>query len=293
METRSLTNTDKEIKQISAFLSLVFPNASHFSEAFIRWLYLENPAGKAIGCNAYDGGLLIGHYVTVPIAAKVFGKKTTGVLSLNTATHPNYGGKGIFTNLAHQVYEEAKHQGHEFVIGVANQNSSHGFVKKLGFQLVTPLDVRVGFGNIERPKAIEAVEQELDFERYWSKEHWNWRVQNPSGRYLYEKTKTDRAVWLAKTTVPTLRAVLSERDDEGGLHCGGLHCGRLSSLALMRPRVWLGTDPLINWKSGLWINLPMKLRPSPLNLIFRDLSGKDRTLQKSRVRFWTADFDAY
>ena len=33
------------------------------------------------------------------------------------------------------------------MIGVANANSTHGFLKKLGFYQVAPLEVKVGMGN--------------------------------------------------------------------------------------------------------------------------------------------------
>ena len=42
-----------------------------------------------------------------------------------------------------------------------------------------------------------------------------------------------------------------------------------------------------------FFNLPKKLRPSPLNLVFRDLTGENRYLKKEDVELSVLDFDAY
>jgi hypothetical protein len=44
---------------------------------------------------------------------------------------------------------------------------------------------------------------------------------------------------------------------------------------------------------GYHINIPMRFRPSPLNLIFRDLTDGRRILDAPKVRFRAIDFDAY
>jgi hypothetical protein len=45
------------------------------------------------------------------------------------------------------------------------------------------------------------------------------------------------------------------------------------------------------WRGKPWINIPMRFRPSPLNLIFKDLTGQGRTLDPGTVRFQALDFD--
>lgn len=92
-----------------------------------RWQYADNPVGKIVGFNAYMGNLLAAHYVTMPIYMNIEGEKTLGVLSLNTATHPEHRGKRLFTILAEKSYQYAAENGYKFVIGVANAQSTHGF----------------------------------------------------------------------------------------------------------------------------------------------------------------------
>ena len=45
------------------------------------------------------------------------------------------------------------------------------------------------------------------------------------------------------------------------------------------------------WTSSAYLNVPMRLRPSPLNMIFKDLSGAARKLDASKVRMEAIDFD--
>ena len=57
-------------------------------------------------------------------------------------------------------------------------------------------------------------------------------------------------------------------------------------------RSWIEFDPHLS-KSGVLAALPDRLKPSPLNSIFRDLTGKGRALDRASLRFTLLDFDAY
>ena len=87
-----------------------------------------------VGADAWDGERLAAHYVTCPMEAVVEGRVAKGLLSLNTATHPDYQGRGLFTTLAQAAYAQGAAAGYEFVVGVANANSTPGFLKRLEFQ---------------------------------------------------------------------------------------------------------------------------------------------------------------
>jgi GNAT superfamily N-acetyltransferase len=149
---------DYQIKQtaidsvsIASYLSLLgdaFGKLELFTKEYIQWQYADNPDGNIVGFNAYDGETLAAHYVTQPMQAVVRGVEMKGLLSLNTATHPQHQGKGLFVKLANQTYSYAAEQGYDFVIGVANQNSVHGFTKKMGFQLVGQLHALLGIGAL-------------------------------------------------------------------------------------------------------------------------------------------------
>ena len=73
-----------------------FPGVDKFSREYIDWLYSCNPDGKVVGFDARDGDRLAAHYVCIPARAQVGDEEVRVLLSLNTATHPDYQGKGLF-----------------------------------------------------------------------------------------------------------------------------------------------------------------------------------------------------
>jgi GNAT superfamily N-acetyltransferase len=281
-DLRAFTHTDEELGRAAALLAEVFPKAG-FTASFLRWQYLENPDGVAQGFNAWDGnGNLAGHYTTIPVRAKLFGAERSGLLSLNTATHPLHSGKGLFTALALDTYDAARSNGHQFVVGVANAASTHGFVSKLGFQLVGPLQAKIGVGT---PALGAALTQDMDFERIWSRDHLSWRIANPNGRYA-TFGECGKQVLTSRTGYPCVSAVLGEFATDV------LHS---ETLLRQKPRLrlYLGMYPEVSWKRSAYLDIPLRLRPSPLHLIFLDLTGQGRSLDASKVYFRCADFDAY
>ena len=60
-------------------------------------VYKLNPDGYAIGFNAWSGSTLVGQYACIPSRIQIQGSIARAMLSLNTATHPEYEGKGIFS----------------------------------------------------------------------------------------------------------------------------------------------------------------------------------------------------
>ena len=284
-DLRPVTTDDATIAKMTALLRAVFPNSSHFTEDVLRWQYRDNPSGEAVGFNAWLGDELAAHYVTIPLVSMVNGKEERGLLSLNTATHPAHQGKGLFTQLANATYARGAEQGFGFVIGVANANSTHGFTKKLGFQLVSPLRAMIGIG------ALPIVDRDaIQYEQKWNDASLAWRLGHPA----YEYTVAQMRHW--KLRPRGVRLVLSERKQFGCRYVlGALRdeavLDEVQSAFMPSRKVWIGLDPGMKWSGSLYLNIPMRFRPSPLNLIFKDLLGEGRTLDAARVRFQAMDFD--
>ncbi len=261
-----------KIQAYSELLSAVFYNTDKFTENFLTWQYVNNPHGKVVGFDAYSGDTLAGHYVTIPVSYHIGGKIRKGLLSLNTATHTEHRGKGLFTQLANRTYDEAKQQGYEFVIGVANQNSTHGFLKKLGFYLIAPLTVKTGIGSINFNKDLD-----YSAKPNWDSESLKWRLSNPEASYLIHKntiiSPTDKSGMYAQ--------LFSNKDNS-------------LSLSTKKPffKLWIGIAKDLKCK-GLFFNLPKRLKPSPLNLIFKDLNGELPEIKKEDILFELIDFDGY
>ena len=244
-------------------------HAEKFSFDYMKWQYAENPVGTIVGFNAYMGGVLAAHYVTMPIYMNIDGKKTLGVLSLNTATHPDHRGKRLFTILAERTYQYAAENGYKFVIGVANANSTHGFIKHLGFKLIGPLTFKVGVGTNLYPQ------KEYTFTRYWDKEIMDWRLKNPSMKYF---KNGDMIVSPIKSGFKKL----VYHDSEGLVSLNKLH-GRPFNLY-----IGYGAD----LSKGIYCGIPKFIEHSPFNLIFRDLTnGSLPEVTKDNILFELIDFD--
>lgn len=282
MELRPIDPTPGGLDALRGLLADTFSDATHLDTRYLRWSYLENPAGPVVGFEAHDGPKLVAHYATLPLVARIAGREARGLLSLHTATHPDYRGRGLFPQLAEATYRAGADAGFEFVVGVANAASTQGFTGRLGFQLVRPLDVRAGFGAAAAPVAAG----EMDFERVWDEPALSWRLSCPARSYR-RAGDPSRPVLYAPTGRLGIWVEL-DRPPEGA------SVRALQPLRAPHPlRLWIGLDPARAWAGSSYLTLPMRLRPSPLHLIFRDLTGAERRLDADRVRFAALDFDAY
>lgn len=280
-DSLSIRPAGVEPRQLSAYATLlsdVFGAESKFTPDAIAWRYRDNPAGQVVGADAWDGDRLAAHYVACPTVALIDGQPVKGLLSLNTATHPDYQGRGLFTKLANAAYEQGAGGGYKFVIGVANANSTPGFLKKLAFQDVG----RLHAGVLTRAPNRFAP-RPLQYQGAWSGELLRWRLANPAAAYKVGRIGDVIGVW-AKTHMPFIQCAAflpSEADPQ------------LKGRAPMAFSLYLGLDP--RWPLGAqgFVPVPEKLRPSPLNLIWRPLGGGPAQLRADATAFSFLDFDPY
>ena len=123
------------LDELVSLARIEYGDAEMSNKAYLRWQYVENPAGKAIVVVARaDNGALAGQYVVIPLDFRLDGQLGKGSLSLNTLTHPDYRGQGLFTKMANETYDVCKSEGLNITLGFPNKNSYPGFVRKLQFQ---------------------------------------------------------------------------------------------------------------------------------------------------------------
>lgn len=263
---------DSSLNSYAKLLSSVFTDTKKFTFEYLKWQYKNNPNGEVLGYDAFFNDKLVAHYVTIPVLYLINGIETKGLLSLNTATHPYHQGKGMFTKLASKTYETAKENGYSFVIGVANQNSTHGFVNKLDFTLITSLEAKTGSGSILYPT------KDYLFKPLWNETSLTWRLKNPSAEYFKNKNHL-----IAKASKLNIYAQLTSNE----LVFKSNIKTKKSPLTL-----WIGLAKNIKSK-GIFISLPQKLKPAPLNLIFKSLNKDVKVPQKETILFELIDFDVY
>lgn len=259
-----------------------FPGIDKFNRDYIDWLYRCNPDGQVVGFDARDGDRLVAHYVCIPARAQVGGEDVRVLLSLNTATHPEYQGRGLFTKLAEQTYAAGAAQGYDCVYGVANANSTPGFTRKLKFQLVGPLRASVGCGQLGIAFSDRGS---LQFRRSWSPQALAWRCASPVNPVIV-RAGSDRTTFLASALPGGGCMAVAEID--GGAAPSDVTGGFLTPL-----RLFLGRVPAAWQRPAFYADIPNRLRPSPLNLIYRSLSGRVESINQDAVFLNFLDFDAY
>lgn len=269
-----------------ALFSTCFPSSSICRSDYIDWLYRLNPDGEVVGFNAYDGTTLAAHYVCIPARAMVGGQVVKVLLSLNTATHPSYQGKGLFTKLADLTYHAGASMGFDAVYGVANANSTPGFTRKLGFQLIGPLRSTVGLG----PLGLDFGRlPDLQFQRLWDSEALTWRCNSPL-RPLTVRQQSDRLLVLSPALLGGACMAAAELQGTSlSFDVRTQISGRFASPL----RLFLGCIPPSAQRRSCFVDIPHRFRPSPLNLIYRSLSGRVNAIDPEAVLFNFLDFDAY
>lgn len=95
------------------------------------WKFDANPAGPPVLAVAEDEGRLVGQYALWPVRLAVGSEVLLGAQSLDTMTHPDYRGQGMFTTLAKEAMTFAADRGVEVLFGFPNSASYPGFVTKL------------------------------------------------------------------------------------------------------------------------------------------------------------------
>lgn len=274
----TLDHSARGYEQVSDLLRLVFPKARHLTPRYLEWYYGRNPDGKAVGANAYAGGELVGHMASTVFPCRLDGQDSRGIYMVNGAVHPGHRGRRLQSRISAAMFEEAARLGYALCLGTGNKWSTGPLLTR--FRMARPLEARIGFGLPRRRDPGPPP----SFERIWSEEALRWRLANPEGRYRAVGRPGGGAI-LSPAGPPGVGAILYQGAGLEGPARTGPGPGPL--------RVWLGLDPSIDWKGSAFLPIPMRLRPSPLNLVCRDLTGGGFLPDPDRILFRGIDFDAF
>lgn len=121
---------DEDIPAIVALLKLSLGESlMPKSENFWRWKHIENPFGKSLVLVALEDDQLIGVRAFMRWEWKLGEKIYKSVRAVDTVTHPDHQGKGIFKNLTLKMVEQCKAEGIDFIFNTPNQRSKPGYLK--------------------------------------------------------------------------------------------------------------------------------------------------------------------
>ncbi len=269
------------LRRIAALLREVFPNARGIDPEYLGWDYALNPMGTAVAFDARDGDAVVAHMAGRALVARFEGREERGLLIHHAATLEAQRRQGRFGALLEAIAEAGSRTGFTFLVAVANARSAPVFVARHGFQPLGPLDVALGVGL--PPRWEEAAPTQL--EPVWNPDPLAWRLRRPGADYRVRRLG-DSAQLLART------ARFGPWMELAWLPAHTLPPQLRALTPALRLGAWIGLEA--RRREGLWpaVGVPLRLRPSPLELIFRDLAGQ-RRLERGLVAFRALDFDAY
>ncbi|AHM58433.1 putative acetyltransferase [Flammeovirgaceae bacterium 311] len=186
-------------------------------ESFWRWKHIKNPFGVSPVLLAFNGEKLIGLRAFMRWQWQYNGKILPAFRAVDTGTHPDYRGKGIFSRLTKQLITELKEsEPPSFIYNTPNNASKPGYLK-MGWQV---LGKPIVFGSASfhysnySPLRFERYQEELqnlDFSSLpksyeldvnpglihvdHSLKYYKWRYQSipeiPYGSYRFESSDAE------------------------------------------------------------------------------------------------------
>lgn len=106
------------------------------------WKHLQNPFGPSKVLLAESNGQLIGVRAMMQWKWQWEGQIYSALRAVDTATHPDFQGKGIFSVLTQKMVDRSSENGINFIFNTPNKKSLPGYLK-LGW--VLQANLRVGF----------------------------------------------------------------------------------------------------------------------------------------------------
>jgi GNAT superfamily N-acetyltransferase len=141
------------------------------NDAFFRWKHFDNPAGASPMWVALAGEQLVGFRTFLRWRFRFGdGRAASAVRAVDTATHPDFQGRGIFSRLTLGALDELRTEGVDFVFNTPNDQSRPGYLK-MGWQVVGRVPVAV------RPRGPGALARTLRSRVPAEK----WSIDAPAG----------------------------------------------------------------------------------------------------------------
>ena len=111
------------------------------SVKYWQWKHIDNPFGQSPVLLAFEAGELVGVRAFMCWQWIRQENKIVSVRAVDTATHPQHQGKGIFKKLTLELVEQCKLEQVNFVFNTPNKQSKPGYLK-MGWQEAGRLPIR-------------------------------------------------------------------------------------------------------------------------------------------------------
>lgn len=110
------------------------------SKEIWNFKHIKNPFGKSLVLIAIEDGKIVGVRAFMCWKWQFLDKLYSTYRAVDTATHPNYQGKGIFKKLTLKAIELSKQKGDQFIFNTPNEQSLPGYLK-MGWEAVDKLRI--------------------------------------------------------------------------------------------------------------------------------------------------------
>lgn len=124
------------------------------TEVFWRWKHFQNPFGVSPAVVAESDGKIIALRVFMRWRWRAAGQTLHAVRAVDTVTHPQWQGRGLFTRLTTALLEQMQSEGVHFIYNTPNKSSAPGYLK-MGWKSVTRLPL--WFRPLQPLKAIRTI----------------------------------------------------------------------------------------------------------------------------------------
>lgn len=137
------TSTPEDIPAIVALLRLSL-GESLIKKSSETWNYkhVKNPFGFSYVLLAFEGDILVGVRAFMKWHWQLGTEVWTAYRAVDTVTHPDYQGKGIFKKLTLQALDEIQNKGETFVFNTPNKYSRPGYLK-MGWKIIDTIELAV------------------------------------------------------------------------------------------------------------------------------------------------------
>jgi GNAT superfamily N-acetyltransferase len=137
------------------------------SEEFWTWKHIENPFGASPVLLAWNNNQLVALRAFMTWQWKYGNNTYQALRAVDTATHPDWQGKGLFKKLTLALLDKQIILGKDFVFNTPNKQSLPGYLK-MGWREFCQPDMNISFGSIRgfiNPKSTkEPIKVEWDLQ---------------------------------------------------------------------------------------------------------------------------------
>lgn len=278
----------------TALLNQELPDERFQDGAYLRWLYDENPHGPGIWESVDDDdGTRLAHYALIPQVWRNDEGPQPFVFSLNAVTHKRAQKGGHFKKLGDTIYARAQAAGMKGILAVPNANSTPAAIKYWKYEFLMQMPVSWVLPRPSRGATSHWVDDELlasdRFDQLitelddhpaagwtcsYTPEYLRWRLSQPHARYALHETREVVGVSAVSDYRGLPITVIIKLFPKAGVDTSSPVSGApVVAAACRHHRTPVALYSGFNARVRLpGVGLPLRIRPVPLNLIYKELS---------------------